>query len=215
MTIRAEFSQARAIIAASTFWVMARDRAQREHDRNRYESARHAMRIYEHAATWLHPGLQIVSTDEPERTLIGIGSDKVQVRYGAAAAVLALTLSTGCALDVNGTGPAPSVDAGGAPTVAVVEPRIDAGNARMSDAEATADAGKPMPMPLANTCQAFCEGCCDEEGRCQSGTTTEVCGSHGRICVNCAVYGAHCGSNTVDGFGFCSTDPVVGKDGGT
>jgi hypothetical protein len=197
-------TQTRALQGVSILYVLSRDRAATSLDRDVFDRHRRAMRTYERAATHLHPGLQFASTDEPERTLVGMGSDKVHIRYGAAA-VLALTLSTGCALDVYGTGPAPSPDAGGAPTVAVVD---DGGTPTVAIAEPRGDAA-PTPSCGPTTCT---DGCCVDGICIATPQTVQFCGALGRACVDCRTYGAYC-----NGDGFCSIDPVgapAGWDGG-
>lgn len=60
-----------------------------------------------------------------------------------------------------------------------------------------------------STCNsATCGGCCDSLGKCQSGTTTDACGTNGLTC-------GRCGTGTVCAQGECRANPSGGGGGST
>lgn len=201
------FTQARALSTVAIFYALARDRSRRilpaEFRRQWPNDAAWGRYWRDDAGHWslvasrLAPELGFHSTEEPEPTLRGLGAYGVHIR--AAAAILAASVSTGCALDVNGLGPVPGADAG-APTVSVVSPIAPVAPAE-SDAGPEPLIAPPLP-PAYAACQAACVGCCDLLGVCHDGTVTAQCGLSGARCIDCTTYGAYC--NTI--VGRCSVD---------
>jgi hypothetical protein len=94
---------------------------------------------------------------------------------------------------------ATSDDAGDDADAAAVEDAADASLDAIVDATHDAsDAGEPVEAspPEAGApndgaadaiaaCQAICSGCCDSAGRCELGTSTDVCGVSGALCQSC------------------------------
>ncbi|MDX2008918.1 MAG: CAP domain-containing protein [Myxococcaceae bacterium] len=70
-------------------------------------------------------------------------------------------------------------------------------------------AGCSAPTPLGDCSPMNCGGCCDAEGQCQSGSSTQACGSGGFRCLSCAA-GQRCGAASS-----CELDPNAPRGGGS
>ncbi|MCC6334135.1 MAG: VCBS repeat-containing protein [Myxococcales bacterium] len=69
---------------------------------------------------------------------------------------------------------------------------------------ATACPSQPTAACSATTCPT---GCCDAAGQCQSGQTTQACGTTGALCTTCF-------TGQVCSFGLCQAGPGGGSGGG-
>lgn len=191
-------NQALAVQGASILYDLAKRRALAAETLDWAVYWYRVARFYEYTAAVLVPGLGFTPEPaEPDKTIQGIGVPTVAVRLGTA--LLAATLSTGCALDMNGLAPA-DYDAGhraDVATVATVD-AVDAGQPPLA-----AETGVPDLSYLLNSenhqCQKTCNGCCSPDGVCLDNEVAS-CGTDGTTCVDCRKFGAYC---TVDGM--CST----------
>lgn len=114
----------------------------------------------------------------------------------------AVALLAGCALDMNGLGPATTQqqdDAGievregavASPPAPPIGEEVDAGLSLYGTDQNAAQLA----------CAPSCNGCCDRSGACHAGNETTVCGQSGLACVDCAPGGFYC--NTT---GLCDWD---------
>jgi pathogenesis-related protein 1 len=70
-------------------------------------------------------------------------------------------------------------------------------------------AGCSAPAPVGDCSPMNCGGCCDALGQCQSGSSSESCGSSGFRCLVCG-QGQRCGASSS-----CELDPNAPRAGGS
>ncbi|HLK36490.1 MAG TPA: hypothetical protein VKU41_07025, partial [Polyangiaceae bacterium] len=107
----------------------------------------------------------------------------------------------------------PSLEAGepaeSGDETAFPSPPIAAADAGLdNDGAAGASTGAEAATPTTpGACDSSCQGCCNAEGACVSGTADDACGIGAALCSNCTIVGGTCGTS-----GTCSLASAPASD---